>query len=256
MHNLLKGTTFRERVVEYIRANLRSYLPGLDSAEAVQKIPIEREAACQGPPSPDREHPEYDRLLKEEELRLARTEQLHTCKPRRCLILNCRGQVHCKRGALFPCSEEDFADENGLWGSKRMYGYMNTWIPAILVNARCNNDSKLLTNGRDTKNIAYYVASYAAKKQGPSYNTSAVFAEGFNYYVNHPQISICWPAERKRVIRDCHLAHRERHCHRCRRRREIWFVYLRFGPLNAEACVKRIGDSVTAPYKPSIFQSV
>jgi hypothetical protein len=62
MHNLLKGTTFRERVVEYIRANLRSYLPGLDSAEAVQKIPIEREAACQGPPSP--EHPEYDRLLK------------------------------------------------------------------------------------------------------------------------------------------------------------------------------------------------
>jgi hypothetical protein len=68
-----------------------------------------------------------------------------------------------------------------------MYGYMNTWIPAILVNARCNNDSKLLTNGRDTKNIAYYVASYAAKKQGPSYNTSAVFAEGFNYYVNHPQ---------------------------------------------------------------------
>jgi hypothetical protein len=79
MHNLLKGTTFRERVVEYIRANLRSYLPGLDSAEAVQKIPIEREAACQGPPSP--EHPEYDRLLKEEELRLARTEQLHTCKP-------------------------------------------------------------------------------------------------------------------------------------------------------------------------------
>ena len=160
-------------------------MPGLDSAETVQKIPVEREFACQSPPSP--EHPEYDRLLQEDELRLARSEQLHTCTLRRCLITNSTGHLHCKRGAPFPCSEEDFVLENGQWGSKRTYGYVNGWVPAILINARCNNDGKLLTNGHDTKNVTYYVTTYAAKKQGRSYNSSAVFAKAFDYHINHAQ---------------------------------------------------------------------
>jgi len=67
-----------------------------------------------------------------------------------------------------------------------MYEYMNGWIPGILINARCNNDGKLLTNGGDTKNITYYVSSYAAKKQGKSYNTSVVLAQGYAYHINHP----------------------------------------------------------------------
>ena len=63
---------------------------------------------------------------------------------------------------------------------------MNGWIPGLLVNARCNNDAKLLTNGRDTKNITYYVTSYAAKKQGKSFNMSAVLAQGLAYHTSHP----------------------------------------------------------------------
>jgi hypothetical protein len=185
IHDLLAAPCFRERVLKYIRRNLRAYLPGLETAETVQNLPIEREAACQSPPPP--QHPEYGQLIQRDELHLARSEQVHTCKPRRCLVVNSAGRVHCKRGAPFPCSEEDFVLESGVWGSKRLYGYINAWNPAILVNARCNNDIKLLTNGRDTKNITYYVTSYAAKKQGPTYNMSAVFAQGFNYHTNHPQ---------------------------------------------------------------------
>ncbi|KAI0245122.1 hypothetical protein BJV78DRAFT_1141094, partial [Lactifluus subvellereus] len=67
------------------------------------------------------------------------------------------------------------------------YGSLTGWNPAILVNARCNNDAKLLTNGRDTKNITYYITTYATKKQGPSYNKSAAFAQGFDYHSDHPQ---------------------------------------------------------------------
>ena len=64
---------------------------------------------------------------------------------------------------------------------------MNGWVPAILINARCNNDGKLLTNGHDTKNVTYYVTTYAAKKQGRSYNPSAVFAKAFDYHIDHTQ---------------------------------------------------------------------
>ena len=76
--------------------------------------------------------------------------------------------------------------ETGEWCPKRLYGYTNGWIPGILLNARCNNDGKLLTNGRDTKNITYYVTSYAAKKQGKSSNTSKAMTRGFAYHIEHP----------------------------------------------------------------------
>lgn len=64
---------------------------------------------------------------------------------------------------------------------------MNGWIPAVSVNAQCNNDGKILTNGVDTKNITFYVSSYAGKKQGKNFNMSAVLADGYAYHEKHPK---------------------------------------------------------------------
>ena len=62
---------------------------------------------------------------------------------------------------------------------------MNGWIPGLLVNVRCNNDGKLLTNGEDTKAITAYTTMYLAKKQGQNYNASAVMAKGYAYHLDH-----------------------------------------------------------------------
>ena len=124
--------------------------------------------------------------MQERELKLARTEQLHTCRPRHCLVPDKKGDIRCKRQAPFDCSPDDFIMENGQWGQKRLYGYMNGWVPGVLINAHCNNDGKLLTNGGDTKNITYYVTAYTAKKQGRSYNLAAVMTQGYAYHITHP----------------------------------------------------------------------
>ncbi|KAM6489327.1 hypothetical protein JOM56_014470, partial [Amanita muscaria] len=113
-------------------------------------------------------------------------EQVHTCKVRRCLLPDKEGRMVCKRRAPFECADEDYVTETGKWGPKRLYAYMNGWVPGILLNARCNNDGKFLTNGGDAKNITYYVTSYAAKKQGRHFNLSAILAEGFAFHLDHP----------------------------------------------------------------------
>ena len=84
-------------------------------------------------------------------------------------------------------SDVDQIDENGEWRQKRLYPYVNGYIPGILVNVRCNNDGKLLTNGRDTLNVTMYTTLYALKKQGRNYNISAVMAKGYAYHLDHLQ---------------------------------------------------------------------
>ena len=61
-----------------------------------------------------------------------------------------------------------------------------------MVNLRCNNDIKLLTNGSDTRNISFYVTAYAAKKQGRSYNASAILEKTYSYHNQHltPQATL------------------------------------------------------------------
>ncbi|KAJ7031924.1 hypothetical protein C8F04DRAFT_959644 [Mycena alexandri] len=178
---LLKQESFRARISAYIKANLRAYLPGLETAESVKSIPVEKDIAYSRPPNPTAA--DYDEQLRHVELRLARTEQVHTCKPRRCLIVTKSGRLRCKRRAPFACSKEDFINEDGNWGQKRLYEYMNGWIPGILVNVRCNNDAKLLTNGTDTTKTAWYCAGYAAKNQHRNYNISAILAKGYAYHL-------------------------------------------------------------------------
>ncbi|GJF00155.1 helitron helicase-like domain-containing protein [Phanerochaete sordida] len=174
MAEMLKTEEFRAKVVAYIRANMRAYVPGLESAETVAAIPREKDLAYNRPPNPNAaDHAEQ---VRDFEVRLARSEQVHKCQIKRCMFPNKFGRLVCKRKAPFELAQDAFVTEAGKWGPKRLFGLVNGWCPHILVNARCNNDAKLLTNGRDTKNITFYVTSYAAKKQGRNYNMSAVMA--------------------------------------------------------------------------------
>lgn len=100
--------------------------------------------------------------------------------------------------------------ESGNWAPKRLYEFMNGWVPALTVNVRCNNDGKLLTNGGDTRNITFYVSSYAAKKQGKNFNTSAVMAKGYAYHTNHSAyISNLRDNQRLLIFRLVHAINRE-----------------------------------------------
>ncbi|KZT08428.1 uncharacterized protein LAESUDRAFT_649353, partial [Laetiporus sulphureus 93-53] len=70
----------------------------------------------------------------------------------------------------------NWVDEARRWRRKRMFRCFNSWQLDISVAVCCNNDIKLLMNGRDTGNITFYETNYASKKQGRSYNMSALFA--------------------------------------------------------------------------------
>jgi hypothetical protein len=181
---LLKTQEFRSKVTAYIAANIRAYLPGFESAASVKVLPRESEIAYNRPPHPY--SGTYEAELLEFERRVARLEQLHTCRLRRCLVFDKKGQLRCKRRAPFQCSADAFVDENGSWCPKRLYAYMNGWNPSVLINARCNNDLKILTNGGDARNITFYVTSYATKKQAKTHSLSAIMAKGYNYHLNHP----------------------------------------------------------------------
>jgi Helitron helicase-like domain at N-terminus len=206
---LLKSEEFRARIIAYIQANIRSYLPGLESAESIRSVPRETEIGYNRPPEPDVDG--YEQNLKSFERRLARSEQVHTCKFRRCLFPDRTGRLVCKRKAPFKCAEEDFIDESGAWGSKRLYPYINGWLPAVLICARCNNDIKLLTNGSDTRNILFYVTSYAAKKQGKIHNLSAVLAQVYAYHAqnNHAFTNNLRETQRILIFRLIHAINRE-----------------------------------------------
>ncbi|KAI9057349.1 hypothetical protein FKP32DRAFT_1615465 [Trametes sanguinea] len=180
---LFQQADFRNRVKTYIAANIRAYLPGLESAESTRAVPKEANIAYNRPINPYSEEHASD--SKAFELKLARSQQVHTCKLRRCQFFDKSGKLVCKRRAPFEYAEDDFANADGRWGPKRLFQFVNAWNPAILLNVRCNNDIKLLTNGEETKNITFYVSSYASKKQGRNYNMSSIMASGFAFDAKH-----------------------------------------------------------------------
>lgn len=183
MHEKLQQAEFRAQVVVYIKANLRAYVPGLDSADAIKRITNEPQIAYSRPIDPNA--PEYEVQIVDFERHLARGKQVHTCELQRCLVPNKHGHYQCKRRAPFACASEDSVDEGGQWKPKRLYAYMNGWNPAVLLNCRCNNDTKFLTNGSETWGSSFYITGYATKKQNKNHNMSAIMAKGYAYHIDH-----------------------------------------------------------------------
>ncbi|KAF9061325.1 hypothetical protein BDP27DRAFT_1199007, partial [Rhodocollybia butyracea] len=110
-------------------------------------------------------------------------KQVHTCEMRRCLKVDKHGQLVCKRRTPFEVSKEPYVLENGHWCPHRLYEFMNGWQPSFMTCIRCNNDAKVLLNGRETINITYYVTGYSHKNQQKNHNISAVVAKTLAYHV-------------------------------------------------------------------------
>lgn len=188
MLDLLTQPSFRAKVKTYIQHTFHAHVDGISSDEDVHSIPAEAEIGYSRPPDPS--SVSYDEDFSAFERRVARTKQVHTCKKFKCLRPDKYGRWQCKRGAPWPVADADWIDEKGNWGPKRTYGYLNSWIPDLSVAMRCNNDGKLLTNGRDTGNITFYETAYAAKKQGRNHNLSALLARSPAFTVRDTDYSL------------------------------------------------------------------
>ena len=174
MKELLKSDAFRDKIKNFMRANFRAFYEELKDKDLINDLPTDAEIAYGRPPNPDTD--DYWQQVHDLEVNVARTKQMHTCTVKTCIITDKKG-TRCKRRAPWECSDEDVVREDGTWALKRTYGYQNALVPAIAVNARCNNDGKPLLNGPKTTGVTWYICSYATKKNPKFTNYSALFAK-------------------------------------------------------------------------------
>ena len=205
MQELLQAEPFREKIKQYIQANVRAHADEL-TEESIKKMAREPQLAYSRPPNPDEAN--WEEANHQFEVRLVRSQQVHTCSRATCLQLR-NGVLACKRRAPWPLSDEDFVDNRGNWGPKRTNGYINNYCPLLLTSMRCNNDIKLNTNGADTKDIAFYVTAYATKKQKKSHNLSALMANGLSYHLDNPKFDDIRERNRLLVYRCINVINRE-----------------------------------------------
>ncbi|KAH8976856.1 hypothetical protein EDB86DRAFT_2768594, partial [Lactarius hatsudake] len=198
MKELLATEQFRKALTSFISANIRAHIPDAPGV-AVLSIPCERVVTFSRPVHPQTH--EYEVSRADAEKRIARTVQVHQCSHVCMKISNSR--LVCKRWAPFPLFANDWVDEHGNWGPKRTYTYLNNWCPAILQTVRTNHDIKLITNGIETKDIAWYITHYVAKKQRDSSNTSALLAKTLAYHWSNEQRNSALSAIHKKLIQQC-----------------------------------------------------
>ncbi|KAF8977320.1 hypothetical protein BDQ17DRAFT_1440704 [Cyathus striatus] len=178
--------SYAEQVRKFIAANIHAYAPGLESAESVQQMENDVEIAYSQPLNPDSEN--YWEELEQFEA---------------------KGQPKCKRRAPFEKAETEYIKEDGTWAPKRLYEYTNNWNAAVTTQVKGNNDSKLLTYGRETLNIGEYIFSYAAKGQGSNYNLSALMQEGYAYHMQQEENDSLQDQQKKLLFRLANVVNRE-----------------------------------------------
>ncbi|KAH7930556.1 hypothetical protein BV22DRAFT_1000478 [Leucogyrophana mollusca] len=182
MGDLLQSQEFRDRMCEYMRHNIRAHLDGL-TEEEISKTRKETQLPYSRPPNPSM--PGWKEEMNNVERRVVRAQQVHVCTKATCLKFNGHGRLVCKRHAPWELSAENYVNEFGKWKPKRTYGFLNNWCPGISTTLCCNNDIKLITNGRDTKDMAWYTTDYQTKKQNKNNNVSALMAQTLVYHQEH-----------------------------------------------------------------------
>ena len=172
LSELLHTEDFRERVKAFISQTCRASVDGVFNIQDLDAVPTKSDVAYCRPPNPASN--DYNTAVADLERQVACTKQRHKCTIMTCLLASRTGALACKRRAPWPLSAQDRVDEDGHWLPRRHVGCLNTWNPSVTINVRGNNDIKLLTNGQVTRGLTFYVSMYATKKQGKSYNTSAL----------------------------------------------------------------------------------
>jgi hypothetical protein len=199
MQQALKSNSFRTRVKNYIKANIKADLDGA-SEGTVNAMPRENGLSYSRPVDP--REPGYAHISHRFEMQLAKAVQHHKCSKDSCLVVK-KNRIRCKRRAPFPVSHEDFINEDGQWGPKRMFGYINNWCPAIMQCIRANQDIKLITNGSETRDIAFYISLYVAKRQSNSSNASALMARKLAFHKRRERYNSDIIRLNKRLLERC-----------------------------------------------------
>ena len=199
MRELLGKKSFRSRVADFIATNIKADIYG-HGAQTITDIPRQNAVSYSRPVDP-RSH-DYNLARLEAEKKLVRSLQIHRCSKEACLVLKKNG-YRCKRNAPFKLSTSDYIDENGSWGPKRTYGYVNNWNPTIMQCVRSNHDIKLISNGTETKDIAWYITNYVAKKQRESSNVSALVAKRIAYHREEEKYNTDIQQINKKLLQRC-----------------------------------------------------
>ena len=199
MKEALKSQAFRSKVRDYITSNIKADLDGADE-EAFKKLPRVQGLTYSRPCDP--RLPGYQKLSHEKEMKLAKAVQHHKCSMAACLVVK-KNRVRCKRRAPFEISDRDFVDEDGNWGPKRTYTFINNWNPSIMQCVRANNDIKLITNGAETRDIMFYVSQYVAKRQNKSSNASALLAKKLAFHQKSERYNSDTNRLNKRLLQRC-----------------------------------------------------
>ena len=88
----------------------------------------------------------------------------------------------CKCNTPFKLADEVWVNDHGDWGPRRTYVYLNNCNPSILQCVHANHDIKLITNGKDMKDIVWYVSNYSMKGMKKLSNISTLLAKMFIYH--------------------------------------------------------------------------
>lgn len=175
---LLQTEEFRLKVLAYLNANVRSFLPQLASPAHVKKIPAKAEVAYARCPNPALPFEQLQAQLKELEVNVVRTKQIHKCVEGKCLRLDKYGRLSCKRRAPWEISDSDTVDSNGSYRTKRHLAFLNGYCPVIATTIKCNQDIKVLLHGVDTRHFIFYLTKYIAKPEGRAHNLSSLLTTG------------------------------------------------------------------------------
>ena len=198
MRERLLQADFRDKIKRFIAMNIHADLPTAPG-ESILSIPKQPQVAFSRPIDPRLPH--YEEQKRDTEIKIARTVQVHQCS-QACMKLS-NSRLVCKRKAPFRLANEAWIDKTGDWNPKRLYGYLNNWCPPLLQSLRANHDIKLITNGEETKDIAWYITNYVAKKQKESSNTSALLAKTFAFHRLDKRRSKDLSRINKRLIQRC-----------------------------------------------------
>ena len=196
---LLQKETFREKVAEFIAANIRSDIAG-GGGPQIRAMKKEKSVSYSRPVDPRR--PDYMVRARRTEETLARATQVHTCTREACLKL-VKNRLVCKRHAPFALSDVNWIAPDGSWGSTRRYGYINVWSPPIMQAVRCNQDIKLISNGAETKDVTWYFSGYVAKNQQEISNSSALLAKRLAFHEKQERYSADTKSRNKRLLQRC-----------------------------------------------------
>ena len=200
LKSLLKQTAFCEHIILYLKGNIHAYCTGIE-LHMIKDIPRELDLAWSRPPDP--EDPAFAAKFDALEHHLMWLNQIHACNVGTCLsYYGHTGVLRCKHWAPWPLSDSYDMDHKGNWKVWWTYGYVNNYHPKLLVTLRCNQDIKLLTNGKDTKHVTWYISNYATKWQKSVYNMLSLIAKYAVYHFadttdivdawEHTQLLLFW----------------------------------------------------------------